>query len=349
MLVASAARALLLVAVPAVVLGAAVPLAAQLDATDPTPTIAARTVAGAAGPIVLRRGESYLLAVGSREQQLTLPAGAELVAVTESAAGWLVAGTRPHGEELELLFLVGDSQTVREIAPPSGRTAALRERPVIFVAAGEPIGVAWLEGENRRSYAVRFASLHNGAFDEPLTIAPQGPGSQLALSGARLDDGRLLLVWAGYDGDDDEIWASVRGVEGDWSSAVRIAPDNHVPDITPALVVTREGALVAWSRLVDGDYRVVLTRLVGSSFQPARVAGPEGSLYPSFEHGLDAPVLLFRDARQRGWAVAEIEVDGSLRRPARIDAAESERPLVELTASTILWRFGDRRVVAAWP
>jgi hypothetical protein len=161
-------------------------------------------------------------------------------------------------------------------------------------------------------------------------VAAPGPGSQLALATATLTDGRVLLAWARFDGRDDEIYWAVQEGSG-WSEAQPLSADS-TPDVTPALVATPRGALAAWTSFEDGQYRVAVARFDGRDWSAPQVVGAPGTLYPSFETADDSrtradnPLLLYRTARPRGWALLELTPDA---RPLRRAAAASRAPTAE--------------------
>ena len=299
---------------------------------------------------IVADGAQYRLETGKASRAIELPRSASVDAVGEIGSGWLLAGSAPAEDGADLFFLRGDERGEQRLPPPPGRVARVRQSAVPFVEGDSLLGSAWLEGPEARQYEVRYSRWSGGRFGAPEVVSPKGPGSQLALAGARLADGRELLVWAGYDGKDDEIWFAVRerGESGTWSAPARIADDNDTPDITPAVVAHGNGALVVWSRFDGDEYRLMSARFDGEKPLPARWAGERGSLYPSFERGPAGPVLLFRDARRDGWTVAEIGADGAPGRSARIADDENGRPLVTFDGDSVLWRFGARDAVSSW-
>jgi hypothetical protein len=315
------------------------------------PEIRARGGTGEARQaIVLREPGRWFVERDGRRTEVPLPAGASVQRIADVGSGWLLAGTRtePDGSG-ELLFVLGEADGRAQIVPPpTARRGAIREHPVPLTSGRAWIGAAWLEGDRPDRFEIRFASWNGAAFQAPVTLVPAGAGSQLALAGAQLNDGRSLLVWAGFDGHDDEIWWIV-GDDRGWSAAARVARDNDVPDITPVLLATRDGALVAWSRFVDGEYRLATARFDGRTFRDARVVGPPGSLFPSFEPGIDGGfAILFRDARARGWALSEIDSDGILGRIARLPSSSRERPVVDARVGSVAWRFGSWTTTSSW-
>lgn len=257
---------------------------------------------------------------------LALPPAAAIEGVAAVGAGWVVTGTRAEGDGRELWLLAGgEGEAAHELPAPPSRTGRVRERPAAVVADGRLVGLAWLEGDTRRTYAVRWASWLGRTFAEPVEVAPRGPGSQLALGATRLDDGRTLLVWSGYDGVDDEIWASVGDGER-WTRPERVGDANEVPDITPTAIAAPGGAWVAWSRFDGGEYRTALARYAGGRFGATRLVGDPGSIFPTFERGGESPLLLWHDARAEAWRLGELAANGTLTTRATAPGPESARP-----------------------
>jgi hypothetical protein len=204
---------------------------------------------------------------------------------------------------------------------------------------------------------VRFARWDGARWLRPVTVSPPGPGSQIALAAAALADGTLLLAWSAFDGGDDEVlWSAWDGAA--WSPPARLAPDNAVPDITPARVAVGGGALAAWSRFDGTTYEVVVARFADGRWSAPAAVAPGGSLYPTFEpaqpgQAAAAPRLLVRTAAPRGWMLVELDGDGRPQRSAFVAAAEGERPVVgDSTAAgeaTLAWPGRDLpRRAAAW-
>lgn len=273
---------------------------------------------------------------GAEEGSLPLPTGTLSWGVDEAKGGseiWL----RRQGADAPVA-----------LPEPAGRIAARRAEPLPFVAAGELTGLAWLEGDDRQRYAVRFALWRGDHWGTVESVAAPGPGSQLALAGTTLADGRPMLVWAAFDGEDDEILYSVRSAEGSWSAPARVDQDDAFPDITPAIVAADEGALVAWSGFDGDQYRVYVARFDGERFRPARAVGPAGSVFPTFEAAAGPPLLVFRNARPRGWSVAELDRSGAPRRTAFVAGDEREAPSVERRDGALRLRWATSEKDARW-
>jgi hypothetical protein len=222
-----------------------------------------------------------------------------------------------------------------------------------LVAGGELAGLAWLEGSDLRSLAVRVARWDGDHWTAPLTVAAPGPGSQIALTAATLSDGSWLLAWSRYDGADDEIvWTRSRGPEADsWTPPRRIAADNRVPDITPALLATPGGALAAWSRYDGENYRLVTARFDGRTWSAPRTVGPAGSVDPTWEGTAGGnSLLLARTAAPRGWLALEMDASGRPLRSAAVKAAGAERPAVDLSpdGATFHWPSSEDQVRVSW-
>jgi hypothetical protein len=327
------------------------------------PVLSGDTAAAQPGPVLLAAaGEARLELPSGQRVTARLPEGAVLdvtASLDIGESGWLAAGTQPAAgpstgpsAARDLLLLTGDGQTVTTLPAPPEKTGSVRQEPLPLVDGGRLAGLVWLEGENRRSFGVRFAAWNGAGWESPEIIAPPGPGSQLALTAAHLRDGSWLLAWSAFDGHDDEIVWSRRpgGANGSWSRPQRVAADNSVPDITPALTAVNGGALLAWSRYDTGlgEYQVVVSRFDKGRWTAPVATGPAGSLYPTFEpsSALDpsnAARMLYRTAGPRGWEVLDLDAAGRVSRRAAIVNAASARPVVTSAAA------GNPGVLFRWP
>jgi hypothetical protein len=279
---------------------------------------------------------SRLVFADGHELGLPLQPGSEIASLAATDTGWLAAGSyRAADGGRRLLLLAGDATAMRSFEAPIA-THHDQRFPVWMVDDGDLVGLAWLEGDSERSYAVFAARWNGSGWEDPERVAPAGPGSQLAATGAVLRDHSWLLAWSAYDGRDDEILYS-RRVAGRWTPAARIAADNDVPDITPSLVAVGAGALLAWSRFDGSDYRLLTARWDGRDWRPAGASGPPGSLYPVLLARGEEPVqLLFYTAESAAWTVAELAPTGKRLAIARDASPRRERPAARRTADRSL-------------
>ncbi|HEV7515818.1 MAG TPA: hypothetical protein VGR07_05935, partial [Thermoanaerobaculia bacterium] len=267
-------------------------------------------------------GETRLELASGERVALRLPAGAE---PANTAAlgdhGWVVTARR--GREIVVVLGGGGVRgeaTAATTLPALPAGSGLRREPLPLVEDGRLSGLAWLEGDGARSLGIRYARWNGTAWEPPRTVAAPGPGSQLALTAALLSDGSWLLAWSAFDGHDDEIVWSRRAADGTWSAPRRVTADNDVPDVTPALTATAEGALLAWSRFDGTGYQVVTARFRAGRWDEPRAAAPSGSLFPAFQAASNATGtwLLYQIAAPRGWAAVEVDGSGQTGRRARI-------------------------------
>ena len=223
----------------------------------------------------------------------------------------MAAGSAPDASGGRRLFLLrGDDRASRPLARAPGQAGRQRRGPVLLVDGGRLAGLAWLEGDDDRSFSVRAALWTGQRWQAPERVSFPGPGSQLALTGAVLADGSWLLAWSAFDGHDDEIVWSRRAGSA-WQPVKRLYPDNSVPDITPALAATADGgALIAWSRFDGHGYalrmarfprrRRPLARRARRRPRPARSTPPSSAAREAPLSGRRAPRLVGARPRRRG-------------------------------------------------
>ena len=299
---------------------------------------------------VTTSGDSTILRMRD-DRALQLAADPSFAPSDVAVAGdsWLVAGSRRGLDRRERVALfAGTAARQREVRAPRGQTGAVRALPVLLdgerVLRGESGGgIAWLEGAHPRRFAVWAAAWEGEEFGAPELVSPAGPGTQTALAGVALADGSWLLVWAGFDGEDDEILWSRRFGDG-WSEPQRVGPDDATPDITPSVAATADGAALVWSSFESGGYRLsVATFREGAWSEPATLESANG-LYPEFVRGVATPTLTYLEAApQRRWVV--VEIDPTERRElarAAVASSAEERPLVvDLDRSGVRLRFAE--------
>lgn len=272
---------------------------------------------------------------GGRSARLELPPRSEVSALAELSRGWMAAGSALGEDGRRTLFLLSGEGAV---AAPAGQEGAERRGAVFFVEDGALQGMAWLEGNDDRSLAVRAAEWNGHAWKNVEPVSRPGPGSQLALAAAVLSDGSWLLAWSAYDGEDHEIVWARRTAQG-WSPARPVSRGNSVPDITPALTAAGTGALLAWSRYDGESYRLHLARFEAGAWKGERAAAPSGSFHPSFQ----GSYLLYQTALPRSWSVLELSPSGQVRRRATALSALTERPVLSRDEDGLRLRWPGSR------
>jgi hypothetical protein len=319
-------------------------------------TTASAAAAPAAGGVRLH-GDAVV--VGGAAVALPLAAGERLTGVSGGTDGWFAAGVQTAvdqgAERARLTLWQGDETTATALPVPATRGRWLAS-PSLVAADGAPVGIAWLEGSDRERAALRWSSWNGAGWSAAETLSAAGPGAQLGLAAARLDDGRVLLAWSRFDGEDDEIYWSVGGgspaTAGGFATPARLEADDRVPDHTPAVAAVPGGALAAWTAFdaASRQYRVMSARFDGTAWSAAEPLGPAGSLYPSFEAApADGRALvLYRRAAPRGWEVVETDAAGRSLRRAGAEAVGPERPAAIVAGGAPVLLFADRRAALAW-
>lgn len=254
----------------------------------------------------------------------------------DARAEWAVAGVARGADGQRFLLYAGRGGEVTALPAPERARPENRLASPRWLASGgpEPLhGLAWLEASRPRGQEVWLAPRRDGGFEPPFRLVADGPGSQTALDAAVLVDGSWLLVWCAFDGEDDELVWRRRQADGSWVGG-RVSADNDVPDITPRLRVTRDGAAVAWSRYDGRVYRVRTARFEDGRWSNEDWAAPPDSLYPKWAG--DDDTLLYLEGASRTWTAAG---------PAstlRFEAATSAAPVLDRDAASGLPR-------ALWP
>ncbi|MYB20562.1 MAG: hypothetical protein F4Y16_16525 [Holophagales bacterium] len=254
----------------------------------------------------------------------------------DGRAEWAVAGVARGADGTRFLLYAGRDGGVTALPAPERARPGNRLVSARWLASGgpEPLhGLAWLEASRPRGQEVWLAPWRDGGFEPSVRLVADGPGSQTALDAAVLADGSWLLVWCAFDGEDDELVWRQRQANGNWVGG-RVSPDNGVPDITPRLLVTRDGAAVAWSRYDGRVYRVRTARFEEGRWSDEDWAGPPDSLYPEWTG--DNETLLYLEGATRTWTAAG---------PAstlRFEAATPATPVLDRDPTSGLLR-------ALWP
>lgn len=289
----------------------------------------------------------WLARGGDQAASVALPAGFasagfELDDAASTVDHWLAAGVDRSGARPRLAVFRGAGSRLTAIAAPETTGSELMTPRLVAGDAGLRY-LIWLEGDRFDALAVHAARFSGGRLQAAEVVAPPGPGTQIALTAALLADDSVLIAWAGYDGEDDEIWWS-RSTRNGWSAPARAHDDDRVPDITPSLVATDAGALLAWSAYDGNDYRVMTARFAGGAFDPPRTIGEKGSVFPTFAAHTSLPLVLYKTALPRTWTVQALDASGRPHAKAQMAldpaaAMGNARPMVEQAGGTVTLRW----------
>lgn len=278
--------------------------------------------------------------------RLELPPGATLRQVEPTADGWIAVGRLPAGSGTDLLIMMDGGDGADLLPVPEGGRARYRGQPVLFVEEGRMTGLAWAQGEGPREMEIWAADWQDGHWGPAEQVSPKGPGSQVAAKGVVLDDGSRMLLWAAFDGEDDEILWSRNEVDH-WTTPRRLHAENGVPDVMPAVVATESGALVVWSWFDGNDYRLKSARWQDGNWIESEPFGGKGSGDVALIETDDEILLLYQSVEPAAWTVLGLDLRGIPKRVASVMEESNERPLVvveEEGGALLRWLQGDRRL-----
>jgi hypothetical protein len=285
-------------------------------------------------------GEARVERQGGGSQRIAVRKNELLTTIAETRSGWTAAGIKQVRHGTELVVISRGTSGTRRLPTPEVQRHDLRLRPTLLVDDENMDGLAWLEGTDITSLSVRTAQRTGEEWSDVNVVAAPARGSQTGLVATALADGSWLLAWSAFDGNDDDIlWSRGRG--GQWSSARRVTQNDTLPDVTPTLIATGNGALLSWSRLINGEYQVVLARFDGTNWSPPSALGPRGSLDPRFVLRDDTLHLIFRNAWPAGWTVADVAATGRMQRIAILAGKQASSP--------VLMRSVGDSVELQWP
>lgn len=292
-------------------------------------------------------GRGWLLRPNGQRLRLPLRRGETIEELVEFEGGWAATGGRPLGERRELVVVVDGAAGVERLRNVPEPIGALRVKPVPMASSTSFEGLAWLEGDSPASYEVRAAGWDGASWGAPVTVSPGRRGGQAGLVGTVLDDGRWLLVWSALDGGDSDLFWSL-GDGGSWTPPQRLTQDNRVPDVTPSLVRTPGGALVAWAQPEGANYRLRAARFRDGWTAPRRL-GPDHASNPRFAELTGVGRFLVLRAGG-AWSALEVDADGRELRRAEIADERRGRPVLSAGGGGIglRWQRGDRARPLEW-
>lgn len=273
---------------------------------------------------------------------LNLAPDLEAKVAVEAEGGVVIAGE--DDARGELFFLLHRNDSTVELPAPGAKSGLARAAPAIATAGGRMEGAAWVEGSRQTDLSVRVALWNGSVWGDVEEVAPSNGRAQLAPAAAVLEDGTWLVLWAGYDGRDDEIFWS-RRVDGAWSQPQRLHADNRVPDVMPTVTAHGDGAIAAWSFFDGSDYRIRTARWTGDGWTTGQRLEGIGVFRSELGRVGERSFLTYKSVFPEAWHLVEIDDLGAARTTERAIALP-ERPLVVLrdgVAPTLSWPWRQDR------
>jgi lysophospholipase L1-like esterase len=182
-------------------------------------------------------------------------------------------------------------------------------RPSLAVADDGTLWLAWT-AERRDGSEIYLSRWDGHRWTTPQQL-PRGPALEAeAPALAAAPGGALWLAWVGFDGLDDEIYAS-RWQAGDWSAPLQVSADDdqpHLYDRQPRLAVAADGtAWLAWTGHNDGaDDEIYAARWDGSAWSPEQAVSTD-------DETLDISPDLILDDEGRPWLAWTARLDSRRR------------------------------------
>jgi hypothetical protein len=284
---------------------------------------------------------------GDREACWPADPGSTLTDLAQIGDGWIAAGSTPGVPGSALFLVQGDGSRIERLAPPPGASAS-RGRPQLVTDGDRLHGLIWLEGETQEVLEVRAAEWLGTAWAPSETVSPVGAGSQVAPSATLLADHRWLVLWTAFDGNDDETrWSAWDG--GQWSSPAPVHEDNTVPDITPSVLATGEGALAAWSWFDGRDYRLRLAYFDGKSWQERKVESGRGVAWPRLVTSRGDWLVSFSVVIPQAWVALALDARGRVMDRTEVASDATVEPWCDSAGFGVRFEWpGEEPTVAAW-
>ncbi len=258
--------------------------------------------------------------------------------------GHLVAGEDPRSLDLFFVLRTGGEVSELPVPPPAG--IAERARPVLLTRHERLDGAVWLEDTRSSGLAVLAAEWNGTSWEAVETVAPANGRPQLAPAAAVLADGTWLVVWAGYDGDDDEIFWSRRR-DGVWSPPRRLHRDNRVPDLLPAVTADGDEAFAAWSFYDGNDYRVRTARFRGDGWRVNEPLAGLGAEDARWQKSGGRAFVTYRTVLPEAWTAVELAEDGEVLVGVSVETADPRPPIVTAEAGSgpprLRWPYAPAR------
>ncbi|HNS50263.1 MAG TPA: GDSL-type esterase/lipase family protein [Anaerolineae bacterium] len=267
-----------------------------------------------------------------------LPVAVEARALTavqvRAGQGW-AAWEVETGTDVEIAFSRqsgGRWSSPQAVRP---RPGAWDRSPSLSVASGGVPWLAWVSTDRSapdttRLYVTRWTGLRWAA-PEAVPLGDSLSAAAPALAAG--PDGTLWLAWVGFDGVDDEIYASSRTDQG-WSTPERVGDDDVDPalyDCQPQLAVGQDGRpWLVWTGHQSGvDDEIYASRRSPAGWSPEQMVSVD-------DEALDVEPTLALDAQGRPWVAWKGRVSDGATSHRRILLSRWEAGAAAWTAEEVV-------------
>lgn len=207
------------------------------------------------------------------------PAGSTIDWPVAASAGRGLAACWVEGDGGATRIMLVTGQDGRFSEPKAISPAATRHSrfPSLAMGAEGDLWIAYVEGVAASDDVVAI-HVRGGEASAPLRVSVRDDSEDLVPQIAVDADGSAVVVWAGFDGHDDEIlWSRLEGEA--FSKEERVAANNPFPDVTPSMARGGDGRLhAAWSGFDGNAYQISWSAWDGKAWTPAvRVSSGAGA------------------------------------------------------------------------
>jgi lysophospholipase L1-like esterase len=211
------------------------------------------------------------------------------------------------GTDVDLYFSYGTDGTWAASQPVFSRPQAWDRTPSLAVAADGTVWLAWSSSEKadptRTGLYISRWTGRRWTDPETVPLGDIAVATEPALAVA--PDNTLWLAWVGFDGVDEEIFASHRDGMS-WSLPQQVSTNDQDPllyDVQPCLAVGKSGGpWLAWTGHQGGvDDEIYVSRWTGTEWTPEQMISED-------DNGLDVWPSLVLDAQDRPWVAWDGQV-----------------------------------------
>ena len=223
--------------------------------------------------------------------------------------------------------------------------------PSLAVASGGVPWLAWVSTDRlapdiSRLYVTRWTGLR-WAVPETVPMGDSLSAAEPALAAG--PDGTLWLAWAGFDGVDDEIFASSRTDQG-WSTPQRVGSDDQdaaLYDCQPQLAVGQDGQpWLVWTGHQAGvDDEIYASRWSEAGWSTEQMVSLD-------DEALDVEPTLALDGQGQPWVAWKGRITAGASSHRRIllsrwEAGSAAWTHEEVVSSPLAWQVDERHAVLA--